>query len=205
MDFAQADTTLEDREYKVTIAAYRAKQQALFRFGNMAIKPLVKALDHRYQNVRNWAAQTLQKLNWQPESADERGLFALYLGNWDDAAHEGGESGNVRNKVRAAEALGESGNSAGVLWLIASTTNELEAGFVIQALTRILQANAKSVSSDYLETISGLDKVTQKYTVNLGRNWNTDKYEWADKHKEIDCSQLRQLAEQELTRRRLEV
>ncbi len=195
----------------------QAAKEALLRFGPAAIVPLTNMLVHPYGYVGSAAAEVLQKSNWQPTDANQRGLYLFHAGRWDDAASVGGKaiellvetldfeynyySAEQHKKCQhAAEVLGKIGDVRGVQWLISDIKKDQWAESSVRVLTRVLQAKPQGVKSEDLQIIAQLKEVKEKYQVE-SRNPITDEYESETRWKEVDCSQLRQIAQQELSTR----
>lgn len=79
---------LGDEEYHVREMA----QEALFEIGTPAIPDIVDALKSRFHEVREGAAESLDRLGWKPGTTNETAYYLMAQESWMDLARMGDEA-----------------------------------------------------------------------------------------------------------------
>ena len=212
-------SALKDR----AMGVHEAVAEALGKMGDArAVKPLVSALKDEDSSVREAAAEALGKMG------DARAVEPLISAVWDEdrigktAAEALGKMGDARavkplvivlkhedSRVRhwAAKALGEIGDARAVEPLISVINDSAVADQwvlppmgIMNALCRIIEKSAVEINMDCLLRIAQLPRKASylKFGMVAACGYSLTSREI------LDCSQLIQLARQELIRRGVE-
>ncbi len=196
---------LKDESASVRLEAVKA----LSRIGD--VKPLLIALRERSAKIREIAAQSLAVLGWRPASAEERVALAIAMRKIDQCMLEGsvavepllamlGDNEKEINWDLLTEvivALGKLGLPRPLpALLVVATSKKTVADVAIEAVRRILGAASGEVCTEALHAI-----IEMKSVVGLQYFHNECGGSYGDSP--VDCSQVKQLARQELIRRGL--
>jgi HEAT repeat protein len=151
-----------------------------------AVEPLVAALKDEYRHMRWAVAQALGQIG------DARAVEPLVAALKD---------GIVRSmREAAAMALAEIEAGRAVTPLVMLTQDKHLASEIIHLLHRILERAAADIAPEDLRTVIQLNNVVLQYKADECGNGADGRYgEFG-----VDCSQVRQLARQELIRRGIE-
>lgn len=185
-----------------------------------AIELLITLLLSKNDEVRNTAAQTLIDLKWQPINDAQQAILAIASNNVEEAAKLGavavtplinslhGWKGNTRNEERnrkSIRALGEVGDSRSIPILL-EIVHDPKANLLweaLSALRNILKHFAANVRQEDLYSLVTL-------RVKYDKTYSSEPDPWGEVEsytnlKEIDCSDIQEAANQELSRRGLSV
>lgn len=152
-----------------------------------AVEALIAALEHKSSSVRVRVAEALGKMD------DAKSIAAL------TAALEGGDNDVHRIAMTVMERRGD---ELAVMPLVKLARNRDSGRSAIQALCRVLERRAAHVVPDVLRAVLGLENVVQLRANPYRCANDPDSPSYFEES--VDCSQVRQLARQELIRRGLE-
>jgi HEAT repeat protein len=180
--------------------------------GMAAVEPLQDALQDRRQDVRRGAAEALKMLGWQSTGTPVRLWLAIAFDKTSEAVALGAdavepllavlERWDAEGRLKAAEILGQIRDVRVVKALVGLTNDPQVAETAMQALQRILQASSTAVDTEDLRRVVALDRVVQaRRQIRTSRGIVYIRGATAP----IDCAYLRQLAQQELQRRGIQV
>ena len=167
-----------------------------------AVEPLIDVLKGDDFFNRQYAAQVLKTLGWQPANDAERAILAITLEEWSEVIRIGPAAvepliTSLRYEYftyEAAQALGHIADVRAMKPLLTLATDSRFGEIAIKALEQLLTFSVASTPEDDLHSIAQLKHVFQTGRVvsDLGE---------ADIKEPVDCSQVRHLAQQELIRK----
>ncbi|MGH9425032.1 MAG: HEAT repeat domain-containing protein, partial [Terriglobia bacterium] len=185
--------------------------EALGRIGDRrAIKPLVTVFRGNDVYRKKYAAQALKRLGWQPADDTERAILAISVGEWSEVILVGSaavealiaalKSGwcDYHEAKQVLRGLKETADERAVKPLLELARDTYLSRVAIEILGQVLGRFAIKVAQEELRAVAGLEGVSEFLRVNRGDFGND-----FDVTGPVDCSQVKQLAWQELIRRGL--
>jgi len=133
----RSDWQPANQQERITFMIASQDWDGLVSMGNVAIRPLVETLGHRYKVVRRGAADTLEKLDWNPKNQEERIRHLIAKQDWDAVIRIGAPAVNIligqllqdtyyEGRKDAAIALGRINNPKAVRPLMESLGTDVE-------------------------------------------------------------------------------
>jgi HEAT repeat protein len=137
-----------------------------------AVSALIEALRDEDSYVRGGIAKVLGNLGWEPKSEEERVLYYIANGDWDECVKMGAvaveflierlKDRNSAVRIRVAEALGEIGDARAVDSLIESLKDRVIRRRVAEALGKI--GDARAVEA-LIEALKDWDEDVRKNSI----------------------------------------
>jgi HEAT repeat protein len=210
-------TALQDKDSRDAVLRQQAAA-ALGLLGDVrAVEPLITALSDEDLRVREQAAAALEQLGWQPGNDSQRAQRAIAAGHWDEAVGLGPAAvepliaalqdkgswnlhpqalWNVRRQ--AAATLAQLGDPRAVEPLITTLRHVENPGAqgqaFVDALRSVLEHSLTGIDARVLHLVTELEDIRWSELIDddPGRDFRP---------RRISCSDIRQLARQELNRR----
>lgn len=165
---------------QVTYLAARRQWSKLVEMRPAVVRPLVRALEDQHPDVCKPAAQTLDSLNWKPQTDHERAIYLAAKGDWQELGKMGPPAvehlidglthGSRLAAQQASRGLVEIGDEKAVEALVralrddysgirssaARALGQIGGAAVVKPLVRALADNDESVRRDVAETLDTL-------------------------------------------------
>lgn len=199
----------EDRDIRMTTA------EALRQMGDVrAIEPLVATFKEGDYEMQKVVAKALDSLGWQPLEDKQRAAIAILNGRWEQAANLGAiaveplvialkaEPGvtNIRNALKQ---LGAAALNSMVMTTKDENPRTREAAVEVIKMLMYDATILASTTPEDLRKVATLSNITKEIVVG-SEGCASVGYIHTYGTQEVDLSQLKQLARQELIRRGLE-
>jgi len=191
-------------------AVARREWNKVASFGRDAVEPLSEALRDKRLDIRRRAAEVLAALGWQPANAAQRLWFSLALGKVKEVAAVGTEavepllavlgSWDADGRTTLAAVLGLIGDARAVRPLVELASDAEVAELAIQALQRILERGAATVTTDDLRAVAALKDKDVVQVRRRTRSHGGFIY-LRDAPERVDCSPVKRLAKEALLNR----
>jgi len=201
---------IEDKEQPVNLGMRTLRECAVEALGKIGGVPVVESLVMALKDtrIRSQAAETLQKLNYEPSNELEGVMMAVATLQWEKVVSFGaiaiGTLEEAPECLKVGETLARIDHTRGIQWFLKVLKNRnwnydggepISVISYVDSLYKIIEQTITSVTDEHLQELLSLSDIVYSYMDNSGER--IELIEGCS----VSCSQVNELARKELIRR----